>query len=1274
MKNVFLILILFISITTQAQTFSEIGKPFITNWSPKDYDAHLQNWTVIQDSRGIIYVGNSSGVLEFDGVSWRLLDYGENSFARSLAIDKSGRIFVGAKNELGYYLPVNEFIKNDKEKRKLERPFISLLKHVPPEYREFRDVWKTAVSSKGVYFQTDNHLFRYTPGKEKFEEGKIHVWKSETGFGGMSIIDDHIYVGQNGVGLMEVKGDSLGLIPGGEKVDCSIEFMIPVSKSDADKKVLIGTVSCGLFWYDGIDCIPLEGDAAYVIKELKINSGSLLADGTIAIATQNCGIIIFDPAGGGNIRNVINKSSGLKDDIVNYLFIDKDKGLWAAHNSGITRLEVPSPITFFDEPHGLRGSPNAFLRYKNTLYIGTDIGLFYLNLSLKDFPGDAQYIGRNIKLQQTQFKPVAGLKDGVWDIINVPGTDELLSSNGSGLYRVRGDKSELLMSFEEHIITLHYSNKDSNRVYIGLRYGGLATARYNSENDTWVKEGKIPGIDEYIKSIEETEDGSLWLSAKYEKYLIRVKFLQTNSLAKQRDLSKPEIKRFGQAEGLPDLKTIYSIVINGQLYAYPGSVIYRFDNYRNIFIPDSTFFVTPDTSEYIEIITEDKFGNIWFEFDKLLHVSKCIEDGSYKTETAPFRRIDRQEFFNIYPEKNGVVWYGDGEALIRYDGGVNKNYEADVSALVRRVISGKDSIIFDGLPIANEEGQAQIPFVSNTLRFEYSIPSYDNYTANQYQYFLEGFDNDWSSWTKSAEKEYTNLPQGDYKFHVRGKNIYDFVSREAVYSFTVLPPWYLSWWAYTIYALVIILGIFIIDRIMRRKIINRERDRAKLRESELIKKQADELETVDKLVRIINIAEDIDTLFNSLLEQTVSFIPKAEKAAVFLLDHNRDLYYVAFTLGYKKENLTSIAFTPEELKRRYTENSEEIEKGIYIISDTKNLFGDERMLGVSKPKSMLIMAVEWDRRVEAYVVFDSFADKNAFDKSTARILNRFSEHAVSAISKAQALKTLQEKNEEIIRTQEQLVTQQKLASLGALTAGIAHEIKNPLNFVNNFSEVSKELIDEMKTELQNDNKKEVLVIAEDLKQNLEKIIQHGKRADSIVKGMLLHSRGTSGEKVLTSLNDLLDQFVTLAYHGMRAQDKDFNITIEKNYDDTLEKINVIPQDISRVFLNLINNACYAAYDKKSGTGDNDFSPILKVSTKNLDRKIEIRIGDNGDGIPANIIDKIFQPFFTTKPTGEGTGLGLSLSYDIVTKVHGGELKVETKEGAGSEFIIILPKN
>jgi signal transduction histidine kinase len=256
------------------------------------------------------------------------------------------------------------------------------------------------------------------------------------------------------------------------------------------------------------------------------------------------------------------------------------------------------------------------------------------------------------------------------------------------------------------------------------------------------------------------------------------------------------------------------------------------------------------------------------------------------------------------------------------------------------------------------------------------------------------------------------------------------------------------------------------------------------------------------------------------------------------------------------------------------------------------------------------------------------------------------------------------------QAQQQLVQSEKMASLGELTAGIAHEIQNPLNFVNNFSEVSNELLDEMITELEKNNKEDAIAIADDVKQNLEKILHHGKRADGIVKGMLQHSRSSSGQKEPTDINVLTDEYLRLAYHGLRAKDKSFNAKFETEFDFSIEKINVIPQEIGRVILNLINNAFYAVTERKKQS-ENGYEPTVKICTKKLNDRIEIKVKDNGNGIPQKVLDKIFQPFFTTKPTGQGTGLGLSLSYDIV-KAHGGELKVETKEGEFAEFNLILP--
>jgi len=272
--------------------------------------------------------------------------------------------------------------------------------------------------------------------------------------------------------------------------------------------------------------------------------------------------------------------------------------------------------------------------------------------------------------------------------------------------------------------------------------------------------------------------------------------------------------------------------------------------------------------------------------------------------------------------------------------------------------------------------------------------------------------------------------------------------------------------------------------------------------------------------------------------------------------------------------------------------------------------------------------------------------------------------------KQKANKVLETTLSDLKSTQSQLIQSEKMASLGELTAGIAHEIQNPLNFVNNFSEVSNELIDEMNTELDKGDLNEAKAISSDIKQNLEKINHHGKRADAIVKGMLQHSRSSSGVKEPTDINALCDEYLRLSYHGLRAKDKSFNATIKTDFDNSVGNISIIPQDIGRVVLNLLTNAFYVV-DEKKKSGMENYEPTVSISTKKTGNKVEIKVTDNGNGIPQKVLEKIFQPFFTTKPTGQGTGLGLSLAFDIITKGHGGELKVETEEGEGSTFIVQL---
>lgn len=359
---------------------------------------------------------------------------------------------------------------------------------------------------------------------------------------------------------------------------------------------------------------------------------------------------------------------------------------------------------------------------------------------------------------------------------------------------------------------------------------------------------------------------------------------------------------------------------------------------------------------------------------------------------------------------------------------------------------------------------------------------------------------------------------------------------------------------------------------------------------------------------------------------------------------------------------------------------------------------------VTQPKSILCTPLLNQGKSIGIVYLENNLTTGAFTRDRVETLRILSAQAAISIENSRLYKQLEgysrtleikvdertqelkDKNQELQATlkklkatQDQIIAQEKLASLGALTAGIAHEIKNPLNFVNNFAELSAELTQELLEEIENQQDRlesetieYIEEILSDLEQNVKKINEHGKRADNIVRGMLMHSRGQTGERQPTNINALLAEYVNLAYHGMRAKDASFNIAIETDYDDAIGEVNVVPQSMSRVFLNVINNACYSANEKKKELGDK-FSPVLSVRTKNLGDRIEIRIRDNGKGIPNDILDKIFNPFFTTKPTGQGTGLGLSISHDIIVQEHQGQLNVETEAGRYAEFIIVLPR-
>lgn len=499
-------------------------------------------------------------------------------------------------------------------------------------------------------------------------------------------------------------------------------------------------------------------------------------------------------------------------------------------------------------------------------------------------------------------------------------------------------------------------------------------------------------------------------------------------------------------------------------------------------------------------IVEDNEGNIWTASSRGLS-RLDPESNSITNFHIPIGALRSNDI--LFKGSDGTIQVALANGLISFNPERLTASFLPPSTVIESVSyaknDDKDTTIY-----TNGSAQTELKHNENKIHFQFVALHYANSESNQYAYKLEGYDKEWIQAGTQRSATYTNLSPGSYTFNVKaGSSDGVWNENPTSLSIKILPPWWKTWWAYAAYGMILIAIIIAIDRIQRRRLI--------------------------------------------------------EKA-------NRDT------------------------KEKELLQAKEIEK--------------------------------------AY--------------------------------------------KELKATQSQLIQSEKMASLGELTAGIAHEIQNPLNFVNNFSDVSVDLMEEMDEELDAGDTAEVKVIAGVLKENLEKISHHGKRASSIVKGMLEHSRTGDGEKELSDLNALADEYLRLAYHGLRAKDKSFNADFVTDFDQDLHDINIVSQDIGRVLLNLINNAFHAV-SQKSKRGIEGYKPKVFVSTKAVKQGVEVRVKDNGDGIPQHLLDKIFQPFFTTKPAGEGTGLGLSMSYDIVSKGHRGELRVETKKDEGTEFIIVLPE-
>ncbi|MBN7815992.1 ATP-binding protein [Algoriphagus pacificus] len=813
-------------------------------------------------------------------------------------------------------------------------------------------------------------------------------------------------------------------------------------------------------------------------------SGSLTdSKGNIWVGTASRGVLLINPT--GMLSQHFDKSTGLASNDTWGIGEDKEGRIWMAQYEGINVYDPKTEKLYlvkFPENLNPNNQRSISVLSENRLLVGSVGGFVIIDLD----KGEAEIFQFDRKVSRIFWKAHQTADGTIW----------LGSLDGFFKYTPSDNSFYFINEFSglaSNRVWLVEEDKKGN-IWLG---NDLGINVLNKEKDKIVYLGKFNGLpSDYVSMIDQSKDGEIIIGGDRGFSILNLDSMSITNVLSEHGMNPPIMYDILTVEDDIFIGTDNGIVeVNRPTSRNPNQP-WRFSRFSK---PEG--FPFNDYNQATAIITSK--GIMWWSAAPILSVINQKAELDTLTPQISLTKVNvmdqNPQFANADFIKNKLtesdtIWNSEQTAFY-----TKSNFPADSSEVEYNKIKWDSLDMISLIPIG-----MTVPYDLNSFSFTFINPSIQGRDKIVYRYILEGADEKWTDPSpKNSSKNYYNLVPGNYEFKVATSGFNGKWSEPATFKFTILPPWWQTWWAYLLFA----------------------------------------------------------SLFAAL---------------------------------------------------------------VYII---------------------------------VYVRSQWLQKEN-------RILEEKVNHRTLQ---------LKEKIDELKNTQTQLIQSEKMASLGELTAGIAHEIQNPLNFVNNFSEVNAELLEELREELANGNLDEVIALTKDISDNEEKISFHGKRADAIVKGMLQHSRSSNGQKDPTDINALADEYLRLSYHGLRAKDKSFNASMETDFDAGMPKINVVAQDVGRVILNLITNAFHAVSEKKQKLNGSEFNPTVKVTTKNLDDHIEILIQDNGNGIPDSVKQKIFQPFFTTKPTGQGTGLGLSLSYDII-RYHGGEILVDSEPGNGAQFKLIIPKN
>lgn len=1203
-------------------------------FSPADYNAGPQNWAVVQDERGIMYFGNSDCILEYDGVSWRKIHVTNQSNVRSLAKDSNNNIFVGAYNELGVLTP-------DKHG---QLHYKSLTHLIDPKHLEFGDVWNTYCIDDEVFFLTENYLFR-------LKNQKIDFWKKTDERFYLSFkVNDQLYVHEIGKGLLTFKDNSLKLIEKGNFfADKRIHSITPIGDN-----FLIGTRVSGLFLYkqsstkakiSSISQLSEKGKSLnnYFIKNT-LYHGIKINKQLFALAAINGTVLTVDT--NLNVVDIISSESTGIISPTHYLYFDNDQSLWLALANGINRVDIFSPFRYWTDELGAAGTLTDVASLDEYTYIATGSGIYYL----KDE-------GNRHDFSVSRFSPVKGTFEQSWGFlyffiphIHLKNNDEdlfeklnklycptsdqslLLIATSRGLYEIKKDYSKKISNYQM-VLKLHQYSKDPSCLFLSLRKG-VGILKY--ANGQWEDMGKPFGINEQVRDINEDTLGNLWVSASY-KGLYQIK----NPLSKN---NKPhQIILHDTNKGLPSIKSISIFRHEKELFFISGNNYYKYDNQRDTFLVAENIYQSSEDEETEESSSDTL--SIYKLYDKII------------------------SNFYVTTYSDSTIWFGTTEGTFRYRNVFEKDHHNVFPAIIRKV-SSNDSALFlgtnftiiknpkDAVIQSNKINTSSITdvgtvlnFENNSLTFQYAFPFYDEQSKNQYSYYLEGFDKTWSEWTKETKREYTNLREGEYIFHVKAKNVYNIESDPASFKFKILPPWYRSFAAILGY---IILGILLIIGIVRLYTIRliREKDKLEkiviqrtqeiLMQKEEILVQAEHLKDANNRISTKN--KELEKQKSEITNQAIqlkkanlellklSKVASETDNAIAIFDKKGNIEWVnnAFTKmygytleQYKKEKFTNISQSSDNpnIKEAIAACLNEKKSVVYEFK-AKSRKGKELWA-----QTTLTPVVDKDGKTFNLIAIDSDITKLK-----------------------QAEKEILQQKKEIEQQRDKLAVSN--ATKNKFFRIIAHDLRNPISTLvsstnlvfNDFDTYNREQTKNIMAELN----------------------RLSQTTFNLLENLLDWSSTQTGEVNFNpkpvDLNFIVNENIDLIKRKIDQK----KIELSTHIPDKLTAY--ADEDMAKTIIrNLISNA--VKFTPENGK--------IEIIAKSENNKVTITVKDSGIGIGSKDLPKLFridQHYTTPGLSNEkGSGLGLILCKEFVEK-NGGTITIESKPNEGTSITFTLKKH